>query len=166
MVTVITMLFMPEQRIVFGVLTLLGASALLLIPMDGIFHKIHPLAGGVVSLLLFVVLRNINQGYLGFEQWNLVKIPEAFYGSIFGSFLGFTQKDFFSTDYFSLLPWFFLFCAGYFTYHGIRVNIKTAWNNSKTIPMVGAMGRYSLWIYLLHQPVIYLLLKIIFSNTP
>ena len=31
-----------------------------------------------------------------------------------GSVVGFPSPSFWSTDYFPLLPWFFLYCAGYF----------------------------------------------------
>lgn len=39
-ITLITWLVMPSQRILYGVLNLLGLSALLLIPLDKVFRKI------------------------------------------------------------------------------------------------------------------------------
>ena len=52
-ITLITWLVMPSQRILYGVLNLLGLSALLLIPLDKVFRKIPAWAGLGGALLLF-----------------------------------------------------------------------------------------------------------------
>ena len=39
LVTLVTTLFMPEDRIVFGVLTLIGSCILLMIPLDRLFRR-------------------------------------------------------------------------------------------------------------------------------
>lgn len=57
--------------------------------------------------MLFFLTRNINDGYLGFEDWNFFKIPEQLYLNKFTTYVGFTEAGFFSSDYFSLMPWFF-----------------------------------------------------------
>ena len=45
--------------------------------------------------------------------WNLpgrrLALPQALYASYTTAYLGFMPKSFFSTDYFPLLPWLFLF---------------------------------------------------------
>ena len=53
LVTVVTLLFMPEDRVVFGVLTLLGAAMLITGLLQPLLQKIPAWAGLVVSLLLF-----------------------------------------------------------------------------------------------------------------
>ena len=64
--------------------------------------------------------------------------------------IGFKGYGFASSDYFPLLPWFFLFLTGYFLY-----DLRRDTPSRLHIPGVTAMGRHSLIIYLLHQPVIY-----------
>lgn len=63
---------------------------------------------------MFTLLRNVNQGTLGFEDWTLGTVPEGLYCNLLTAYIGFPPPDFFSTDYFSLLPWLFLFLAGHF----------------------------------------------------
>lgn len=62
-------------------------------------------------------------------------------------------KDFFSTDYFPLLPWLFLFWVGYFL-HQLAGRAGMEPLRRSVCPPLGWMGRHSLVIYLLHQPVI------------
>ena len=170
LITVVTMVFVPSSRVVFGVLTLLGSSMLLMIPCDKLFQickrrvPCFSLIGAIVSFLLFLFFYPVNDGYLGFGGMEMVKLPRELYSNLLGSYLGFTETRFWSTDYFSILPWFFMYLVGYFTYsfcmrpgyqkHAmdtIAVRIL-----SKSIcPPLGWIGRHSLIIYMLHQPVIY-----------
>ena len=161
LITAATLIFMPDSRVIFGVLTLLGSSMLLMIPCDVLFKKINPLLGAIASFALFLFVYPVNDRYLGFGAQRLVELPEAWYGNLFGTYLGFTQRGFYSTDYFSILPWFFMYAVGYFTYSFF---MKSAENRkeaaahilSKSIcPPLGWVGRNSLIIYMLHQPVIY-----------
>lgn len=169
LITVVTLIFMPESRVVFGVLTLLGSSMLLMIPCETFFKKIPPLVGATLSFLIFLFVYPINDGYLGFFNIKLITLPEELYSSLFSSYLGFTQPGFYSTDYFSLLPWFFMYSVGYFTYSFLlksntKPNIREAslriLSKSLCTP-VGWVGRNSLIIYMLHQPIIYGLLTLL-----
>ena len=172
-VSVVTHFVMPGQSIRFGVLTMLGSSMLLL----GIYEKImkiianretieykYPIAGLVISFLFFIITRGINLHYLGFEGIRLMRLPNYLYekGDLM-TYIGFTDKDFYSTDYFSVLPWFFLFLSGYFLFHLMRK--KDCLNKMEKIPSLGKnlrfLGKYSLIIYLLHQPIIYAVLLIV-----
>lgn len=158
LVTLATVIFTPEQRILFGVLTFLGVSMLLMIPLERLLNRIPVLCGLPVSIVLFAVFKNINEGSLGFGPVNLLRLPEHWYqqGSLM-TFLGFTDRSFFSADYFSLLPWFFLFTAGYFLYRmaqerallDLPLKLKV-----RGLPFT-FLGKHSLLIYLLHQPVLY-----------
>ncbi len=115
LVTAVTLLFMPEDRVIFGVLTLLGSAMLL----TGLFEKplrqISPAAGLAVSAVLFALTRNVSAGYLGFGSLRLW-LPQTLYANYVTAYFGFYPWWFYSTDYFALLPWLFLFWAGYFLY--------------------------------------------------
>ena len=153
LVSLVTLLTMPDAPILFGVLTLLGTATLLTIPLDRTLLRIQPAVGLAGSVLLFGLLRNVNVGFLGFERWNLLGLPQGLYRNWFTAFLGFPHDSFYSSDYFSLLPWLFLFWAGYFLYR-----LRKPDRGGVSVPGVTAMGRHSLLIYLLHQPVLYGLL--------
>ena len=157
LITAVTWLFMPSNLVYCGVLTLLGTSSLLLVPLDSLLRRVPARLGLTVSFSLFLLLRDVNSGWLGFEGLRLCRLPAALYRNHFTALLGFPPADFFSTDYFSLLPWFFLFLTGYFLY---RLRPE---DGGRARPLVTAMGRHSLLIYMVHQPVVYGVLTILHS---
>ena len=135
----------------WGVLTLLGAAALLTIPLDPLLRRLPARAGLAGSFCLFFLLREVNLGYLGFEGAALLTLPADWYQNSLTALLGFPGPDFFSADYFSLLPWLFLFWTGYFLYR-LRPEGE---GRELRLPLVTTLGRHSLVAYLLHQPLIY-----------
>ena len=147
LITFVTLLVMPESRVIFGVLTLIGSCMLLL--------KLRAEIGLAGSFLLFLLFRNVNTGYLGSGNWNILKLPDGFYENLFTTYLGFPQKGFFSADYFSLLPWFFLFLTGFYLYQLVQKNHMMEKLFSWGVPGFDVIGRHSLLIYLLHQPVVF-----------
>ena len=158
-VSLVTELVMPDQRVRFGVLTLLGICMLVMIPLEKLLRNVSSVVGLAGSSLCFVLTRNMNDGYLGFEGMNILKLPEEWYhmGDV-ASLLGFTDTSFYSTDYFSVFPWIFLFVAGYF---GYRTAVEKGFlEKMQTLHMPGKIwgiiGKQSLIIYMLHQPIIYL----------
>ena len=155
LITFVTLLVMPESRVIFGVLTLIGSCMLLLIPMEKLLLKLCAEIGLAGSFLLFLLFRNVNTGYLGFENWNILKLPDGFYENLFTTYLGFPQKGFFSADYFSLLPWFFLFLTGFYLYQLVQKNHMMEKLFSWRVPGFDVIGRHSLLIYLLHQPAVF-----------
>ncbi len=155
LITFVTLLVMPESRVIFGVLTLIGSCMLLLIPMEKLLLKLRAEIGLAGSFLLFLLFRNVNTGYLGFENWNILKLPDGFYENLFTTYLGFPQKGFFSADYFSLLPWFFLFLTGFYLYQLVQKNHMMEKLFSWRVLGFDVIGRHSLLIYLLHQPVVF-----------
>lgn len=146
----VTMVLMPESSVFCGVLTLLGTATLLSVPLEPLLQKIPARAGAAVSFLIFMLVRDVNDGFFGFEGARIAAVPEGMYRNLFTACLGFPPAGFTSTDYFPLLPWFFLFLTGYFLY-----DLRRDTPSRLHIPGVTAMGRHSLIIYLLHQPVIY-----------
>ncbi len=166
-ISLITCIFTPKQRIIFGVLTLLGTSMLLMIPLEKIIKKVPEKIGFPVTMFLFLLTLDINQGYLGFGAIHLYELPKSLYDCGYGmTFLGFLDRDFYSADYFPLFPWFFLFVAGYFLYRIAerkRVLFWEGFNRLKCRPLAW-LGRHSLMIYMIHQPVIYLIVHILFYN--
>jgi len=173
LVSLVTIVAMPSSRIICGVLTLLGTAALLMIPLDHLFRRIPWKVGITISFALFVLFRSVNSGWLGIGLGGPLKgialwtLPESLYqGGLIGAWIGFMPKGFFSTDYFSILPWFFLFCTGYFLQKrreagneqrcpvGVSVN-RWSERSSGVGYVLQWMGRHSLLVYLLHQPVLY-----------
>lgn len=163
LVTIVTLVAMPENRVVFGVLTLLGSCMLLVALTERFLQKLPAGVGLLSSAVLFFLTRNVNDGFLGFEGIRLVKLPGILYQGLFQTYLGFPAPSFYSTDYFSLIPWLFLFMAGYYTCRMVKEKGRL----SKPafllrIEPFAFLGRHSLLIYLLHQPLLYFLFMLLF----
>ena len=152
-VTAVTLLFMPEERVIFGVLTFLGTAMLLTGVLEPLLKKVMPAVGLAVSAVLFAVCYPVGSGWVGLGGWKLM-LPQSLYANYFTAFFGFYPDWFYSTDYFALLPWLFLFWAGYFL-HGTVGRARMEPLRRPVCPALGWMGRHSLLLYLLHQPVIY-----------
>ncbi len=157
-ITLVTALFMPSQRIVMGVLSLLGASALLMIPLNRALLRVDPRLSAGASAALFFLTRNVSEGFLGFKGLRLFQIPDFLYTLPGGFILGLPNQGFYSSDYFALMPWFFLFSFGHFFWRGLSGQSRLKAALRFDLPVLSLLGRKSLIIYLLHQPLIMLVL--------
>ena len=158
LVTAATLVFLPEDVVVFGVLTFLGSAMLLTDVLENPLRKIPPLPGLVICALLFYVTRWVNAGSLQLWKGSSFPLPAAWYQGNVMTFLGFTEPGFQSSDYFSFFPWIFLFWCGLSL--GLWIGRCGSWKNvilQINIPPLAFLGRNSLLIYLLHQPVLYML---------
>lgn len=168
LVTVATLVFAPEAKIIFGVLFFLGFSVLLTAWLDPLLRNVPSKAGLLCSAILFFVFRNINEGNLGFENIILCQLPDHLYEhGLLGTFWGLQDKNFSSADYFSCIPWYFLFIAGYFLCRYIlrqrEANELSGLPDifTRGVPVLETLGQHSLLVYLLHQPVILLILSVL-----
>lgn len=158
LISIVTALVIPDERDIFGVLWMIGVSTLLMIPIDALCQRYKNKSYyiiGVLSAVLFFLTKNINTGYLGFEGINLIKLPDELYYGYFMTFLGFLAPDFYSSDYFSLMPWFFLFAIGYFAQKILNDTKISERVSSYGIKPFEFIGRNALLIYMLHQVVLY-----------
>lgn len=142
-ITVVTWFFLPEDFVIFGVLHCIGISIILAFPF--LKRQLWALPVGVLCLVAGNYLENFTFPF----PWLL--------------WLGFVPKQFYTVDYFPLLPWFGLFLLGIFL-GGLLYpsgQRRFPFPASPRFPLLrGVMflGRHSLVIYLLHQPVLLALL--------
>lgn len=165
LISAVTIFVTPQSRVVFGILTLLGSCMLLMIPLEYIMKRCPPIVGLLISAFSFFLTKNINKGYLGFGDWNLLALPDSWYHNLATTYLGLPMPNFYSTDYFSLFPWVFLFAAGYFLYHFFSQKEVLHYLAPSKWKPVEWIGRHSLSIYVIHQPALYLLFTILFRRT-
>ena len=141
-----------------GLMSFLGGAALLTVPLRPLLSRIPPRLGLAVSFGLFLVLRDVNDGFLGFAGVSLLSLPQGWYANLLTAGLGFPAPGFVSSDYFSLLPWLLLFWTGFHLY---RLRPENPALPDIRLPGFSVLGRHSLLIYLLHQPVVYGLLALL-----
>lgn len=158
-ISAITIIAMPENAIKFGILTFIGFSIFIMIPFEKVLRHINIYIGFTVSILLFIFTKDINKGYIFFYN---IKLPRFLYNGDIMSFFGFKDKEFFSTDYFSLLPWFFIFITGYFIYKIMESKDFLYILEGKKNSITEFLSKGSLIIYLIHQPIVYGVLMIIY----
>jgi len=149
-VTVVT--WVMGTPVLFGILHFMGTAMVLYGLTEKVWAKIPLRLAPVLYLALTAgaavlrsVLNPVNQRGL----W----------------ILGFYTKGFFSSDYFPILPWIFVFLFGTWLGELIRQEKLPKWFYTIDPPLLPAVGRHSLLIYVLHQPVLYgvtMLLQLIF----
>ncbi|MCR5776783.1 MAG: DUF1624 domain-containing protein [Lachnospiraceae bacterium] len=151
----------PTAVINFGVLTFISSALFtcyLLYPLINERSIRFYAVFTAVSALLFAVSRHVSQGYVGIDGLFVKELPLFLYKGWFMTFLGFMEHGFYSADYFPFIPWVFMFFIGY----GFSKLMKPYLNLSffyKKIPFFSYIGRHSLLIYLVHQPIIYIGLR-------
>ncbi|MDD4850838.1 MAG: heparan-alpha-glucosaminide N-acetyltransferase domain-containing protein [Gemmiger sp.] len=157
LLTVVTVVALPQERILFGILHLNACALLLTVLLRPLLERLPPAAGLAGAAVLFFVTNQLPAGYLGFEGLHLFTLPAGLYRANW-FWLGLPDLTrFYSADYFPLIPWLFLFWCGYFAYRCLphRPPTTTAPKAPALLHPLCAVGSRTLLVYMLHQPVIY-----------
>lgn len=164
LVTFVSAFVSPEAPIYFGILHMLGISMMLFGLLEKFLDAVPIFPAMTVFLILFALCFNIPRGYIGFDMFS-IELPREIYNAKLLFPLGFQEKAFYSVDYFPLLPWFFLFIAG--SCFGVYVQKGSAprFFYKTHVGFLAAAGRHTIWIYLLHQPIAYVVLNLIFKGS-
>ena len=157
-ITLITYLTVGQENMIqFGILHML-ACCMLLYGLSNKYLKLIPSWLGIlINVILFVLTLQIPHHIFGLPPLFSVTVPDSWYSTSFLFMFGFPNDTFVSSDYFPLVPWLFLFFAG--TYLG-RIGVKKKFPKplfKKRLGFFGFLGRHSLLIYLMHQPIIFAL---------
>lgn len=165
---VIPLLGISECEIYFGILNLLSCAILLYALFEKLLKKINPMAGFIICLILWFLFRNWVAGRFGFGDTLEIRWPYSWHSNEYLFPFGIMSYDFFSADYFPLIPNLFPFFAGAFLglYYKNRDLPEFVYK-----PRVGLfrwLGQHALIIYIVHMPIIFVLLEaylLIFKHT-
>lgn len=140
LITLATYFFIGRGFVIFGILHLLGASVVAAYPFLGRSRWVA-LLGGVLSIAVGAVLNTVAVSH----PWLL--------------WLGVKQYGRYMVDYYPFLPWFGVALlgvfAGYSLYpQGVRRFTLPDWSEAAPVRGLRFLGRHSLLIYLVHQPVL------------
>lgn len=139
-ITLATWIVLPHEFIIFGVLHCIGISIILAYPF--IELRYTSLLLGIISIISGIYL--LSSVTVGFP-WLL--------------WAGFVPQGFVTLDYFPLLPWFGVVLIGIVIgqtfYHGYtrKFSIRD-YSDKKVVKGISFLGRHSLLIYFIHQPII------------
>lgn len=154
-ITLGTVIFYPSELIIFGILTFMGLSMLIMIPLDYFMKKWNAVLFLLINIILFVLTYNISRGYIGVGDYVLFTVPDFMYATNFTVPLGMYPPSFQSADYFPLIPYFFLYLCGYFAWKAVSGSDSVKNALSFKIPLISVIGRHTLIVYMVHQPIIY-----------
>jgi uncharacterized membrane protein len=165
-VTFITAAVSPPNAILFGILHLLGISMMLFGLSEKAQDKLPAPVGMGLFILLFALTWNVRRASIGLFGLTFFNIPQQLYDAYWLFPLGLRAINFGSADYFPLMPWAFLFLAG--TYFGVFVKNGSCpkFFYTTRVRFLAVTGRYTLWIYVLHVPVILAVLWAVFGYLP
>lgn len=137
-ITAVTYRFMESGYIVFGVLHFIGVAVMIAAPFLK-YEKLNLWLG-----LALIALGSIIRSFAVDSSWLL--------------WIGLTPNGFYSVDYFPLIPWFGIVLIGIFLGNRFYPNGKRILpigeNESRTAKILSYLGRNSLKIYLIHQPIL------------
>lgn len=162
-ITAVTLIAMPSEAIWFGILSFMGCAVLLTIPLENGLARVRPALGLGVGFLLFLLLYRVDSGVIGLGPF-LLRLPEGLYRCRALAPLGFPDPGFRSSDYFPLLPWYMLFLCGWFL--GQIFEARADWRRlaRARVPILSTIGRRTIWVYMLHQPILMGLCMLIFGK--
>lgn len=161
-ITLVTAVFMPGELIVFGVISCFGACMVITSLLRQWLDRISWQAGAVGFALLWLIFRNFYRGgELDFIFTSLtVTLPEC----DFLYPIGIKGVHFRSSDYFPVIPYLFMFLAGNFLYKPISERRLPERFYRVRSGALGFIGRHTLLIYIIHQPIILLILEILLKK--
>ncbi len=139
LITLITATLLEKGTIYFGILHLIGVSIVLAYPF--LKYRAEAFATGFIVLLLGMAVAEI-----------VIESPLLLW-------LGIMPHGFYSLDYFPLIPWFGVVLLGIFTGNSLYIDYQRQFricdcSENLFVKVFGYLGKRSLLIYLLHQPVI------------
>ncbi len=155
--TLVTVFIDYRAPITFGILHLLSFSMLIFSACEKFLRKLPLIPSALFCHLLYALTYNVRNGYFGFGPMK-INVPEMLTYKSRLFIFGFTDSSYSALDYFPLLPYLFLFLAGVFW--GLWLSKRKLPEFAyKKIPFLGFLGKHSLFIYVIHQPIIYAILS-------
>ena len=148
--------FMPENMIWFGILQFLAVGILLFALLRPVLSKIPLWVGLVLCVVLYVftyAVPSYRGGALGIPGIWQYTFPAAWAENWWLYPLGLSNGA--GADYFPILPWIFVFFAGTFLGRLAAAGRYPAWMERRHMPWLSWIGRHSLIIYIVHQPIIF-----------
>jgi uncharacterized membrane protein len=139
-ITLVTWIADHDGYVVFGIIHCLAACAILYALLRPLVDKIPRVVQPVLWLALVLLTTYLTETVM----------VQVDYLWVFG----FQSASFFSADYFPLLPWFFVYLFGTWTGEYIFGGKLPGWFYRMRCRPLSLVGKNSLWVYVLHQPVV------------
>ncbi len=162
--SLVTAFFFPGCGIYFGVLHLFSIGMLFYAVFRKQLERIPMILGICACLLLFIFTLHTQKGVWGFDGLFTLPVPEALTQNNYLYSFGFLKNSFSTVDYLPVFPWIFLFLIGCFAGRLLTMakdkSLPDAFYRDYCPPITW-LGKHSLVIYVVHQPIVYAVLFIV-----
>lgn len=150
-VTLVTYFLFPQDVILFGILHFL-AFAMIWYGLTAKWREKIPLWLGLTACaVLTFCFAWVEHGKFA----AVLPLPAVLYKTNLLFPLGMYSETFYSADYFPILPWIFVFLFGTYLGRLAKAGKFPAFTYKSRVPFLSFIGKHALWIYILHQPVIF-----------
>ncbi len=176
LVTVVTVFYnYGDQQILWGILHCLGVSLILYSLLEKPLSKTK----WYIMVPIFAVLAILTFGLASGDSYaRFIGVPFvkslqintynlAYNSSVYSNIakflfpLGFTAPNFMTADWFPLLPWIFVLFTGSFYGRRLKEGRALKFVYKTHVRPLAFVGRHALIIYLLHQPIIIGVIKLL-----
>ena len=147
LVTLVTWISNHDAFIVFGILHCLALCAIIYALTRKWLDRIPTSLAPILWVVLTAVTKYLTDTI----------VPESGYFWLFG----FENARFVSLDYYPILPWLFVYLFGTWAGPYIFGHKLPDWFYRMRCAFLEKVGRFSLWIYVLHQPVVLFIILVI-----
>lgn len=120
-------------------------------------------AEAVLLLLFFIICLPISSRHIGIGTM-IFSLPKELYQTPYLAWAGFPSPSFSSGDYYPLLPYLFLYLSGAAFNRQLKAEGYPNWMNTFSLPLITEMGKHSLIVYILHQPILLLIALFVSQN--
>ena len=154
LITIATYFIAPSEIIVFGILHFLGCAIIIYGLFGKLLSRIKPIMGAIFSSLCFISFYPLIYNNILLESIKNISFFNYLWKKGVFNLLGIPSPQFYSSDYFPFVPWFFLFLTGVFIGTSLINSPPTIHKPRIKMHSLIFLGRHSLIIYLLHIPII------------
>jgi len=155
---VVTSVAAVDVPISFGVMYCIAACTLTYVVLDRLGLAPRGCVAALVLFTCFLVLLGLPRGYVGIGDVN-AHLPRELYATPWLSWLGLPGPQFASGDYYPLLPYLLVYLSGAAMCSWWRQAGFPDWAADAKVGPLATIGRHSMAVYLVHQPVLIALLS-------
>lgn len=146
-----------DDPISFGIIFCIGAATLI----DALLERVHGeprgLACAAVLFVAFVLTLDVPVGEVGIGPWE-ISLPASWYAGPGLAWLGLPGPGFVSGDYYPLVPFALMYGAGVAVGRWFAARGYPRWFLAARCAPLEWVGRHALPIYVVHQPLLLLVL--------
>ncbi|ONI39010.1 hypothetical protein AN640_02065 [Candidatus Epulonipiscium fishelsonii] len=151
-ISLLTFILYKDSFILFGIFHYFGCAILIYELSKNIILKLPQKTFIIIFMLCFYITYNVYNDYI---YLIFTKLEFSSPNNIFFVPLGFSLDSFSSLDYYPMLPWIFPFLIGTLLGKSVKNSNLPKCLYKEHVPALSKIGRKTLLIYILHQPLLF-----------